>query len=79
MGLVDRLRAALGRPEPAEATETSGSMAPGRYRTHTLLPGEDLAAVAAAHGVTEAEIVELNRLADPALLYPGQVLRLPHH
>jgi nucleoid-associated protein YgaU len=60
-----------GAPAPAAAT-----------RTYTVRPGDSLSKIAAAQlgsGNRWPEIHNLNKdqVADPNLIYPGQVLRLP--
>lgn len=44
---------------------------------YTVQPGDTLYHVAAAHGLTVAELARFNALADPDHLAVGQVLRLP--
>ena len=53
---------------------------PGRgemQATYTVRPGDTLWAIARRFGTTVQELVNLNGIADPNLIYPGQVLRLP--
>ena len=53
---------------------------PGRgemQATYTVRPGNTLWAIARRFGTTVQELVSLNGIADPNLIYPGQVLRLP--
>ena len=45
--------------------------------TYTVRPGDTLWAIARRFGTTVQELVMLNWIADPDLIYPGQVLRLP--
>lgn len=67
-----------GQDAPGSTQTDQGAQptAPGRYRTHTLQPGQTLAEVAAEHGVDEQQLAQLNGV-DPELVYAGQVLRLP--
>ena len=44
---------------------------------YTVRPGDTLWAIAQRFGTTVQELVNLNGIADPDLIYPGQVLRLP--
>lgn len=63
---LDRFTAAVlldGR-EPAE-------------RTYTVRPGDTLGAIAHRYGTTVGELAALNNIANPNLIYPGQVLHLP--
>jgi resuscitation-promoting factor RpfA len=48
-------------------------------RTHTVRPGEWLSTIAPRYGLTWQELYAANRdrVADPDLIYPHQVLRLP--
>lgn len=45
--------------------------------TYTVQPGEYLEELADRFGVTITQLVELNEIAYPYTIYPGQVLRLP--
>jgi nucleoid-associated protein YgaU len=46
---------------------------------YVVRPGDTLAAIAERHGTTWPVLWALNRnrIADPDLIYPGQVLRVP--
>ena len=54
---------------------TAASGAPAR--TYTVKPGDTLSAIATRHGTTWQRLAQLNGLANPDLIHPGQVLRLP--
>lgn len=43
-------------------------------QTYTVQPGDTLSGIAAAYGTTWQHLAELNGLADPNIIYPGQVL-----
>lgn len=45
--------------------------------TYTVKSGDTLSWIAQYFGTTVQEIASLNNIADPNLIYPGQVLRLP--
>jgi LysM repeat protein len=45
--------------------------------THTVQPGETLSEIAAAYGVSAAELMALNQITDPDTLFSGQELQLP--
>jgi LysM repeat protein len=45
--------------------------------THTVQPGETLSEIAAAYGVSAAELMALNQITDPDTLFSGQKLQLP--
>ncbi len=46
-------------------------------RTHTVQYGDTLASIARTYGVSSWSIVVSNNLANPNLIYPGQVLIIP--
>ena len=46
-------------------------------RTHRVQPGEHLSGIAARYGTTSAAIARANGIADPSLIYTGQLLRIP--
>ena len=46
-------------------------------RVHVVKAGETLGTIAAKYGVTQKAIIDLNHLANPNLIYPGQTLRIP--
>lgn len=50
---------------------------PPAPRIHTVRFGETLSGIAARYGTTVDELVRLNNLKDPNLIYVGQKLRLP--
>lgn len=43
-------------------------------QTYTVQPGDTLSGIAAAYGTSWQHLAELNGLADPNIIYPGQVL-----
>lgn len=45
--------------------------------THLVVPGDTLAAISIRYGVTISAIATANQIADPSLIYIGQVLRIP--
>ena len=45
--------------------------------THTIQPGEALSSIAARYGVTEAELAQVNGIANFNLIYAGKVLIIP--
>jgi len=42
--------------------------------TYTVVRGDTLSGIAARFGTTVAELVRLNGIADPNLIFPGQIL-----
>lgn len=59
-----------GSDAPAPAPQPNG-------QTYTVRSGDTLSAIGAKLGVDWHTIASVNGLADPNLIYPGQVLRLP--
>ncbi len=59
------------------ATPTIISTPKPMYLTYTIESGDLLGEIAARYKVEVADIMELNRLADPTLLQIGQVLQIP--
>ncbi len=47
------------------------------WRTYTVRPGDTLWAIARRYGTTVEALVQANGIADPNLIYVGQVLRVP--
>ena len=54
--------------------ESGGSTPPSGATTYTVQRNDNLTEIAARFGTTVAELVRLNNIADPNLIYPGQVL-----
>lgn len=52
------------------------SKRPAPPSSYVVRPGDTLWDIANTHGRTVAELVEKNRIKDPALIYPGQRIRL---
>ncbi len=46
-------------------------------REYQVKPGETLSRIAAEHGVTLGALLQVNRIADPNAVYPGQTLLIP--
>jgi LysM repeat protein len=64
--------AAVGAGEDGQGSSSEG------YRTHTVRPGDTLDDIAAAHGVGAQDVIDLNGIDNPDLIYPGQVFKIPH-
>jgi LysM repeat protein len=60
----------------AGATTAAATDTPGET-TYTVVSGDTLGAIAAAHGTTVAAIVAANNIADPNAIDIGQVLIIP--
>lgn len=52
-----------------------GKPAPAK-RTYTVRAGDNLSAIAAAHGTSWQALAQKNNLANPNLIFPGQVLKI---
>ncbi len=74
--LSDTAAAAATETATAPHTPTTRPVT-GCALTHTVQPGERLFAIATLYGVRWQDIASLNGLADPALIFAGQVLCLP--
>lgn len=72
--------AAEAAPAPrAESAPVPAAPAPAVAGTHRVVPGDWLSKIAAREGTTWQRVWAVNRdrVANPDLIYPGQVLRLP--
>jgi LysM repeat protein len=70
---------ATAAPSPA-ATATprpTAKPSPSTGRTYTVKPGDTLSSIAARFGTTVKALQKLNGIADPSLIHPGQVLKIP--
>lgn len=65
--------------DPPATTEDVGTdRKEGGYRTYTVRSGDTLPGIAEEHGVDAHELAALNKLDNPDLIYPGQVVRVPN-
>lgn len=66
-------------PPPAEPRVQRAPVTPAADGTHRVESGDWLSKIARANGTTWQRVFAVNRdrVADPNLIYPGQVLRLP--
>lgn len=48
------------------------------YRTYKVQSGDTLSGIASKYGTTYQKIAQLNGIANPNLIYPGQVLKIPN-
>ena len=62
-------------PHPAPSPTPAPAPAPS-YQTYTVVPGDTLSGIAARFGTTYQKIAADNGIANPNLIYPGQVLRI---
>lgn len=67
-----------GSSAPAPAVENRPTPAPAVYgSTYTVQRGDNLSAIAAKFGTTYQAIAALNGIANPNLIFAGQVLKVP--
>ena len=64
-------------PAPAPKPKPAPKPAPAPAKTVTVKAGDTLSGIAAAHGTSWQELQRINGIANPNLIYPGQVLKLP--
>jgi LysM repeat protein len=62
---------------PSPTTLPPASAAPVGGRTYTVRSGDTLGAIAARFGTSTRALAQLNGIANPSLIRPGQVLKLP--
>lgn len=63
-------------PQPTLTAVATAAVVEGGVE-HVVAAGENLAAIALRYGVTVQAIVQANNLANPSLIWVGQVLRIP--
>ncbi|RIK44961.1 MAG: hypothetical protein DCC57_16995 [Chloroflexi bacterium] len=71
--LLPATRQELAPPQPAPAGPGTDGPAAG----YTVEAGDSLGVIAQAHGLTLAELMEANQIANPDAIYVGQRLALP--
>ncbi len=64
-------------PQTRQALTQALARVQGGGSTYTVRPGDTLSQIAQRHGTTVDELVRLNNIRNPNLIYPGQELRLP--
>ncbi|MBN1956525.1 MAG: LysM peptidoglycan-binding domain-containing protein [Anaerolineae bacterium] len=70
-------------PEPTAAPPatpvppTEPPTPPGGETSYTVQPGDNLFRIALRHGMRAEELAAYNGITNPALIYPGQVIRIP--
>lgn len=68
---TDTISTAAAASTPSDAKNAGGTV------THTVKPGEKLAAIAKKYGVTVGEIATANNISDPGKIRAGQQLVIP--
>lgn len=72
------LSAALNAGQMLILPATGDELRPRKpAREYQVKPGETLSRIAADHGVTLGALLQVNRIADPNAVYPGQTLLIP--
>lgn len=67
-----------GTEQPPQAEEPAPAEQPApSAQTHVVQPGEYLAAIARQYGVSLADLIAANNIANPNVIHSGQVLTLP--
>ena len=62
---------------PAKATAPAAPTHTGAVTTYTVQAGDTLAAIAGAHGTTWEQLAGINHTANPHLILPGQIVKIP--
>lgn len=65
--------------QPPVATDPEPTPPAADLNTYEVRRGDNLSTIASRHGVTTAELVDLNQLSDPNAIRIGQKLLLPAH
>lgn len=64
---------------PAAPIATEPPVPAARLESYTVKAGDTLGEISVRSGVSIAEIVTLNNIENPDLIFPGQVFRVPKH
>ena len=64
-------------PVPASPTAVQPTPTPAGPTTHVVEPGESLYDIAARYGVSVQQLIDVNNIQNPNLIYSGQVLQIP--
>lgn len=71
------LPAEIGAGDEEEKPKEENKKPAEHLGTYTVVSGDTLGEIAAKHKTTYQHLAEINGLADPNLIYPGQVLKVP--
>ena len=71
-----RYAAKNGKPTPAPSPSPAPAPAPSGYTTYTVVKGDTLSGIASKYGTTYQKIAADNGIANPNLIFPGQVLKI---
>lgn len=61
---------------PGQVLTVDGSAPAPAAQTYTVRPGDTLSGIAAAYGTSWQHLADINGIADPNVIYPGQVLTI---
>jgi len=69
----------LSRSNPSKAKEAQAEkpQGPGETKTHTVVAGESLWLIAQKYNVSLQDLLAVNQLDNPELIYPGQTIIIP--
>ncbi|WP_229686544.1 LysM peptidoglycan-binding domain-containing protein [Longimycelium tulufanense] len=62
---------------PGQVLRVDGAAPAPAVRTYTVAPGDTLSGIAARYGTTYQALAAANGIANPDLIYPGQILTIP--
>ena len=63
----------------AATAAANAAHAAAELRTYTVVSGDTLSGIGAKYGVSYQSIAALNHVANPDLIHPGQVFKIPHN
>jgi lysozyme len=61
---------------PGQVLKINGGAAPSGGQTYTVKSGDTLSGIASKYGTTYQRLAQINGIADPNKIYPGQVLKI---
>jgi GH25 family lysozyme M1 (1,4-beta-N-acetylmuramidase) len=67
----------IGTTDPGTTDTTTGGGTPTMQKTYTVKSGDTLSGIALKFGTTYGLIAQLNGIAPPYVIHPGQVLKIP--
>ena len=73
LGLIGGLGARAGAAEAAPAAQSGV----GQFITVTVKPGDHLGIYARRYGVTGSAMLSVNKIPNPNLIFPGQIITIP--
>ena len=71
------LPAVTGESQPQMAPAQNTATTPQTTQSHVVIVGETLAQIAARYGTNVQALAAVNNIANPSLIYAGQVLNIP--